>query len=185
MYIAGMDWHEICRKVHDEGLLTLSKGESLPFMVRAYDHNGSAAQRDLLLSNGLDDAARAVLRTTTRSIFSGIHLPAALVQSDARAVHGDKFAKYFGVSEKLSIREYEEEYSRILTEKFDGTVANLPQELWIDALVTCIKGPKIMPVNFMTFYEKNAKGKIEFEPAKEQPGAEINFLPDWWKNTIN
>jgi len=180
-----MDWREICRKVHDEGLLTLSKGESLPFMVRAYDHNGSAAQRDLLLSNGLDDAARLALRMTTQSVFSEIHLPAALVQSDAMAVDGAKFAKYFGLTEKLSIREYEKEYIRILTERFDGTMANLPRALWTDALVTSIKGPQIMPVNFMTFYEKNAKGKIEFGPTKENPAAEVNFVPDWWKNTIN
>ena len=180
-----MDWREICRKVHDEGIQTLSKGESLPFMVRAYDHNGCAAQRDLLLTNGIDDAGRAALRTMTREIFSEIHLPAALVQSDAMAVDGSKFAKYFGLAEKIPFKEYEKEYIRILAERFDGTVANLPRELWVDALVTSIKGPQIMPANFMTFYEKNAKGKIEFAPTEERPAAAVNFLPDWWKNTIN
>jgi len=141
--------------------------------------------KDLILLDGIDDAARAILKTMVPLTFSEMHLQAALMQSDARAVNGAKFSSYFGISWKIPKKEYIKKYNRILHEKFEGTVANLPQELWTDILITCIKGPLVMPISFVTYYKKSAEGKIEAEPIKEETQFVLDMLPDWWKDTIN
>jgi hypothetical protein len=180
-----MDWREICLKVHNEGLEKLSKSGSLPFLLRAYSHDGTPYMKDLVLQNGIDDASRTILKTVVPYTFSEIHLQVALMQSDARAVDGHKFARYFGISENILVKEYKKEYSRILHEKFEDSVVNLPSELWADILITCIKGPLVMPLSFITFYQKSAEGKIEFQPVKEETQFSLGMLPDWWKDTIN
>ena len=112
-------------------------------------------------------------------------MPAALYQSDTWQVDGSKFAAYFGLSATLSFEKYEEEYIRILDEKFEGTAANLPQELCVEGLFTGIKGPRIMPVNFVTPYSRDKDGVLEFKDTREVEGAFSNLLPDWWETTVN
>ena len=180
-----MDWREICLKIHNEGLEKLSKSGSIPFLLRPYSYDGTPILEDLVFSTGVNDATRTILRTMVPYTFSKIHLQAALMQSDARAVDGRKFAAYFGISKGISVEEYKKEYTRILHEKFEDTVANLPSELWADILITCIKGPLVMPISFVTYYKKSAEGKIEAEPVKEETQFALDMLPDWWEDTIN
>lgn len=154
-------------------------------MLRAYSSDGTPTIPDLVLPSGVDNVSRKILRTIVPITFAGISLPVALMQSDARAVDGHKFASYFGISEKISVEEYTAKYCRILHEKFEDTAANLPSELWADILITCIKGPLVMPLSFITYYQKSTEGKIEFQPAKEEAQFSLGLLPDWWKETIN
>jgi hypothetical protein len=180
-----MDWREICLKVHNEGLEKLSKRGSVPFLLRSYSYDGTPILEDLVIEAGINNAMRTVLSTVVPYTFSKIHLQVALMQSDARAVNREKFASYFGISRKIPNEEYVKEYTRILHEKFEDTVANLPSELWADILITCVKGPLVMPLSFITYYQKSTEGKIEFQPAKEEAQFSLGLLPDWWKETIN
>jgi hypothetical protein len=180
-----MDWREICLKVHNEGLQKLSKNGSIPFLLRAYSYSGTPILEDLVFPAGVNDATRMILKTMVPYTFSKVHLQVALMQSDARAVDGHKFASLFGISKEISVEEYEKEYTRILHEKFEDTVANLPSELWADILITCIKGPLVMPISFITYYQKSTEGKIELEPVKEEAQFSLGLLPDWWEETIN
>lgn len=180
-----MDWREECRKVHTEGLNKLARDGRLPFLLRPYSDAGVHFYRDLILQNGIGDPEREKLRTITVELFRRTALPAALIQSDTYQVDARKFSTHFGLSAELSPEEYQEEYLRILDEKFKGTAENLPQELWTDGIITCIKGPKILPINFITSYHKDEDGALEFEDTDELAGAVINLLPDWWETTIN
>lgn len=128
---------------------------------------------------------RELLRTHVSAMFHSVALPAALYQSNTWQVDGSKFAAYFGLSATLSFEKYEEEYIRILDEKFEGTAANLPQELWVEGLFTGIKGPRIMPVSFVTPYSRDKDGVLEFKDTREVENAVSSLLPDWWKTTVN
>jgi len=138
-----------------------------------------------VLQNGVDEPIRELLRTNVTALFRRVMLPAVLIQSDTWQVDGSKFATFFGLSETISFEEYEKEYIRILNEKFEGTAANLPQELMTEGIVTSIKGPKIMPISFLTPYERDKEGALEFKETKEIEGASISLLPDWWNVPVN
>jgi hypothetical protein len=184
VYIAGMDWQAECRRIHDEGLLKLNRDGCLPFLLRLYDDNGRALGEDLILQDGLDDITRKRLLVYVLEMFPKIHLPAALVQSDTRAVNGVKFRKYFGLPAVMPHEEFQKIYGRILTERFDGTAANLPQEVWNDMLFTTLKGPQILPINYSTFYTKDATGQIKAVDTVGMTELANYFLPDWWNTTI-
>jgi hypothetical protein len=180
-----MDWREECRRVHDEGLQKLVQDGCIPFRLRPYNNAGKSPLHDLIFEDGIGDGGRQALKSIAILTFSKIHLPAALIQSDAMMVDMPKFIKYFGLSSDLSPFAVQDEYSRILAERFDGTAENLPQELWTDIIFTYIKGPQIMATGFQTAYQKDAEGRVKFKLTGEVPEALSNILPDWWENTIN
>jgi len=163
----------------------LAQNGRIPFLLKLYDSSGVNLGRDLVLQNGVDDAIRELLRTDVFAMFRQAVLPAALIQSDTWQVDGRKFAVHFGLSAALSPEEYEKEYTRILKEKFEGTAANLPQEMMTEGLWTHVKGPKILPVSFITPYSKDKDGALEFQDTLEMAGGSNSLLPDWWKTVVN
>lgn len=180
-----MDWQEECRRVHIEGMGNLVQDGRIPFLLRVYNAAGAQLHHDLILPNGVDDTIRELLRTKVYTMFRATALPAALIQSDSWAVDGRKFAARFGLNEMLSPEEYEEEYSRVMNDQFDGTAENLPQELRKETIFTYIKGPMIPPVCFMTPYSKDTNGALEFQETTMVAGGSSSLLPDWWDETIN
>jgi len=171
-----MDWKEECRRVHIAGMATLALDGRIPFLLKVYDASGVSHKSDLVLENGVDDSIRELLRASAAVMFHKIALPAALIQSDTWQVDGHKFAAFFGLSETLPLDEYEKEYIRILNEKFKGTAANLPPELMTEGIATCIKGPKIMPVSFITPYSRDKDGALEFKDTMELGGGPLQPL---------
>lgn len=180
-----MDWREECRRVHAEGLNKLAKDGYLPFLLRPYNGSETHILKDMILRNGVDDYVREKLRTVVVEFFRRFSLPAVLIQSDTYQVDGYKFRQYFGLPENLPPDRFQEEYGRILDEKFEGTAEKLPQELWIDGIITCIKGPMVLPISFATSYHKDNDGALKFDETNELEGGYVNLLPDWWEASIN
>jgi hypothetical protein len=188
-YIAGMDWNEECRRVHREGLEARAKmpyeNAGLPFRLRPYDETGEHPDKDLVFQQGVDDARRALLRILVVPVFRKVGTPAVLVQADARIGKMPEIAGHFGWPADLGFEEYEKRYSRILKEQYDGTIANMPPHLWVDAIFTTIKGPKIIPFIISTPYHAGEHGEVVYEEAMETSGVVSPLLPDWWESPVN
>jgi hypothetical protein len=180
-----MNWKEECRRVHLEGMNALAREGSMPFRFRVYNADGVAADPDLVVPEGVDGKVYDFLRTKVFLLFQHFQAPAALMQMDTWQVNGNKFAVHFGLSMPCDSAEYKKEYSRILNEKFKGTAANLPPELITEGMITTIKGPKIMPVSFITQYSRKEDDTLEFRDIKELEKDLNPLLPDWWETVIN
>jgi hypothetical protein len=182
-----MDWQDVVRETHRLGLEERAKqpfeGGGIPFRLRPY-MNPETHGGDLEWKEGLDDTRRRVLQGIV-ILFRVTKLRAALVQSDVMMVDSPAFMAYFGLSTKLIAQQYQEEYLHILNERFDGTVANLPRELWQDCIVTAIKGPKVAPFMLCTPYHGGGDGEVVYEESVETDGGEWGVLPDWWDETVN
>ena len=183
--IAGMNWHDECTKVHNEGLASLLRHGRIPFLLRPYDELGGHPLPDMISTDGIDDFMRWVLRTKAVAVFRRWELCAALMQSDTMQVDGHKFAQHFGLSRTLSPEEYQQEYLRILDKDFAGSVANMPRDLWQDAIATSIKGPKIPVIFLRTIYHKDTAGKVVLEDTERYSHGFMNIIPDWWEPVKN
>ena len=180
-----MDWKEECRRVHLEGMNALAREGRMPFRFRVYNADGVAADPDLVVPEGVDDKVRDFFCTKVFPLFQRFQAPAGLMQMDTWQVDANKFAVHFGLSMPCDSAEFVKEYFRILNEKFNGTAANLPPELMIEGMITTIKGPKIMPVSFITQYSRKEDGTLEFRDTKELEEDLNTLLPDWWETVVN
>jgi len=170
--------------VHWEGLATLKRDRHLSFLLRPYENKGERHRRDLVLKDGLSDDARAMLRTVVAATFRMFPPAAVLTQADGMELRSENFCVYFGIQAALAPEKFYEEYNRILNERFDGTMANLPAQLWCETVVTAIKGPKTEPTLIHTVYRRTPDGEIELGATEERYTAFESVLPDWWEETV-
>jgi hypothetical protein len=181
-----MNWEEECRREHQLGLEKRAKMPyadcGIPFLLRPYMTPEKHAD-DLVLRGGLSDVARELLFFAVRAFRAG-NLPAALIQSDARQLKMHEFCTYFGLPKDMSIEDSVEQTNRILRERFDGSIGNLPSEVWSDCIITVVKGPKILPFLVCTAYHGGTNGEVVFEETMENDTGEFNVLPDWWDTMI-
>jgi hypothetical protein len=179
-------WYETADRVHKLGMNFRAKmpfaSEEMSFLLRVYLSPTSHLQ-DMVLTGGLSPAARRAMPGVAE-ILRAFNAPAALVQSDSRQLDVNKFAAYFKLAAKLTAREVLEEYHRVLNEHYEGTMANLPRELWYDALTTVIKGPKMMPLLIKTAYHGDKDGNVEWEETLGHGGLTDFLLPDWWDEAV-
>lgn len=179
-------WYETADRVHKLGMNFRAKmsfaAEGMPLLLRVY-LSPTNHLRDMILPGGMSTEARRAMPGIAE-ILRAFNAPAALVQSDSRQLDVNKFAAYFKLAAKLTAREVLEEYQRVLNEHYEGTMANLPRELWYDALATVIKGPKMMPLLIRTPYHGDANGNVEWEETLETGGLTDFLLPDWWDEAV-
>ncbi len=182
-----MDWQEVVREAHREGMEARARqpfeNGGIPFRLRPYatpEHHG----RDLELEGGVSDLTRhELLRVVV--VFRKVKMPAALIQSDARQANMSDIAVLFGMQAGLGIEEMGREYLRILKDRFDGTMENLPPEVWKDTIITAIKGPRVLPFAICTPYHVGERGEVVYEETIERSGGVWGMLPDWWEETVN
>jgi hypothetical protein len=180
-------WHDECRKTHRAGVEKRTaqpyEGGTIPFLLRPYTSPDNPVT-ELILEGGLGSMERENMYLV-RHIFKECAMPAALVQADSMAVSGQKFCEYFGLQFVEQTGKYLKEYTRILNEQFGGSMANLPRSLWRDVILTHIKGPCLLPLGIMTFYEKGKNGEVVLCETRENSAGEFNVLPDWWEQKVH
>jgi hypothetical protein len=134
----------------------------------------------VMAPEGLSPALRPRIKAIS-ILLRAIQAPAAIFQSDTRQVNMDKFLDYFRLG-GLKVSAAKQVYSRILTEQFGGSVANMPRALWYDAIITCLRGPKLPVLGLSTVYRGGPDNTCVFEPTRER-GVLVNVLPEWWDTT--
>jgi hypothetical protein len=112
---------------------------------------------------------------------------AIILISDVRWTQSNEVQDFLGIKpvEEIGHQEWQKQYRRILTAKFDGQLKNLPRRCWHEAIVVVMKGPEFkgkIPMR-MARYERGHGDTIHWLPQlkdEEYGAAEFNLLPDWW-----
>jgi hypothetical protein len=109
---------------------------------------------------------------------------AIVMISDTRFVGSDKFGSYFHMPpiKEIGISAWQKEYKTILNGIYGGLIKNLPRELWTEAVITVIKGPRIPCQSRMAPYVEGPNDSIKFIDCEDLPkdSARFDLLPDWW-----
>ncbi len=110
--------------------------------------------------------------------------PAVLLITDARWAQSDKLIPALGlpvIDGQESLDKFQEEYHRILKEKYDGQIKNLPRECWSEAVLVVAKGPDLKPIARLAPYEEGPGDSIRWLPEDLPEGIqEWPMLEDWW-----
>jgi hypothetical protein len=124
---------------------------------------------------------RAVAETA-RKLFA----QAIVVASDTRWVESDTFCEHFKIepmrsAARADVEEFQQRYYAILREH-DGQIKNLPRQLWKEAVMVSIKGPRCGTHAMMAPYDRGPNDKVHFLPREEglEHRYQMNLIPEWW-----
>jgi hypothetical protein len=182
-----MKWDEVCRKVHDAGLterikMGLAYHSGIPVRLRMFDE--ACKQVSMWESkSGLDEQARIDLRLLM-GLMPTLNPTAVAFQTDTWMCRSKEFAERFDLND-LPPEKFMDEYSRILNEKYEGHLANVPADLRSDAIVTMLKGPQIKQISLFTLYHNENDGVVMEETQSAGEAMHMSVMPDWWPVTIN
>jgi hypothetical protein len=114
-----------------------------------------------------------------------VKAPAVLMVSETRWAHSDKLIPLLGLSpitDHASAEKFEDDYVRILREKYNGELKNLPRECWSEAVVVVAKGPELPVVTRFAPYEEGPGDSIRWLPEDvlTDKAEQWPMLPDWW-----
>jgi hypothetical protein len=112
---------------------------------------------------------------------------AIMLASDTRWVLFEPFNNYFHVEpprsmERAETDAYQQRYLAILREH-DGQVKNLPRQLWSEAVMVAIKGPRCGTHHIMAPYDRGPNDTVHYlPPERDQDNArtQMNLIPEWW-----
>jgi hypothetical protein len=109
---------------------------------------------------------------------------AVVMISDTRWTKSDKFGEYFHLPpiSEIGLKKFQQEYHTILKGIYGGSIKNLPRELWTEAILTVIKGPRIPCQSRMAAYMEGPNDSIQFIETEQMQHDKtmFNLLPDWW-----
>lgn len=176
-----MDWGSVCKRWHNVGLETLKKHGKCPFLLQVYPETSSECTV-WMEPQGLDDRGRDLLRIQ-HGLFRKVNPAAVLLSSDTWQA-SDKFFTHFGLLD-LPFDERNKRYLEILDRDFKGSLANVPDKLKGEALVTSIKGPRFHPLGAATLYHRE-KDKVVVDRTldSERYYGVVNLVPDWWESVL-
>lgn len=106
--------------------------------------------------------------------------------SDTRWTESDVFADYFKIPnvKDLGVEEYSKIYNQILHKPpYNGEVKNLPRQLWNEAIVIAMKGPRMKMQTRFARYVEGPRDTIQWllpVPGMEYKETQFNLVPDWW-----
>jgi hypothetical protein len=111
---------------------------------------------------------------------------AIVLVSDTRWVMSDVFCAHFKIEGPDGSREgfkaYQKRYLDILREH-GGQMKNLPRQLWNEAVMVAIKGPRCGTDTLMAPYTQGPGDKVLYLPPKER-GEDyrhhLKLIPEWW-----
>jgi hypothetical protein len=111
---------------------------------------------------------------------------AVVLITDTRWTNTNEVDQFLGLPPvtEIGVEAWGKRYSRILTEKYDGQIKNLPRQYWHEAIVIVMKGPEFkgkIPMRFAE-YERGPNDSIHWVKSVgvETGAAHFNLLPDWW-----
>jgi hypothetical protein len=118
---------------------------------------------------------------TARDMFC----QAVALISDSRWVEEANAVKVLGIPsrEEVGMDKYLENYRRVITERYGGYLGNAPKELFTEAIMIAMKGPRMNgPQVVSAPYDKGPNDSIHWLPALTVSRMTHHFdlLPDWW-----
>jgi hypothetical protein len=121
---------------------------------------------------------------TARKMFA----QAIMLASDTRWVLFEPFNNYFHVDpprsmERADVEAYQRRYLVILREH-GGQVKHLPRQLWSEAVMVAIKGPRCGTHSIMAPYDQGPNDTVHYlsaEILKRDRREQMNLIPEWWQ----
>lgn len=111
---------------------------------------------------------------------------AVVLITDVRWVAHTKAEKMLGLPslEEIGLEKWGELYKREVMKRYDGYLGNAPPELYEEAIIVVMKGPRLNQIPMRTAqYEKGPNDSIHWVPRKKsetQGASHFDLLPDWW-----
>jgi hypothetical protein len=110
---------------------------------------------------------------------------AVVLITDVRWVSNEKAEKMLGLPplKEIGLEKWGELYKREVTKRYKGYLGNAPPELYNEAIMVIMKGPRLKGVPTRTAqYEKGPNDSIRWLPKIDVEGetTHFNLLPDWW-----
>lgn len=126
----------------------------------------------------------AKMRAVSR-VAQEMFCQAIVLITDVRWVSNEKAEKFLGLPklEEVGLDKWGDLYKREITKRYKGYVGNAPAELYSEAIMVIMKGPRLKGVPTRTAqYEKGPNDSIRWLPKADVVGETMRFnlLPDWW-----
>lgn len=122
---------------------------------------------------------KAVSKTARDTFCSAV-----VMITDTRWTKSDEFGEYFHLPpvKEIGFEAWRKEYHTILNGIYGGLIKNLPRQLWTEAILTIMKGPRIKCQSRMASYIEGPNDSIQFIETDQlnQDTTQFNLLPDWW-----
>lgn len=109
---------------------------------------------------------------------------ALMMSHDARWLDVRRFQEYFDLPSyegdpQTLLEKSQADYHRVI-KLFHGEMANLPRELWTEAVIVSLKTPQKLYSRF-TRYKAGAYGKVRWvEEEQHYDHVEDSLIPDFW-----
>ena len=110
---------------------------------------------------------------------------AVILISDVRWVETEKAEKLLGLPPlaEVGLEKWGEMYKREITTRYKGYLGNAPAELYTEAIIAVMKGPRLNQIPMRAApYQKGDRDSIHWLPSKNTTYGPLHFnlLPDWW-----
>jgi hypothetical protein len=172
-------------KAKDERMkIPYSQEEGFPQCVLAIGPNFEAASFPAMWRNEQEKYhVMRVVSDVAKDTFSR----AVVLVTDTRWTTNEEVQDFLGIKSisEIGLEAWQKQYRRILTEKYDGQVKNLPRQYWHEAIVVIMKGPELkgkIPMR-IALYERGENDAIRWllpKKGTEYGASHFNLLPDWW-----
>lgn len=183
-----MNWLAECRKWHKKGVEQRAEMayDSQGIPLRIFIHSEENPEGVLLESQDGFSPEFAKRLQLLNAVMRVVKPAAVLIQTDGWFGRMDKVAERCGLPISASADVMYKAFNKLVNEEYDGTMANMPEELRAEGILTVIKGPKFPQISIITFYHGDGDKVVLEEEMEESKGLGIlNVIPDWWKPIVN
>lgn len=132
-----------------------------------------------------DESEKYTKMRAVSQVAQEMFCQAVILITDVRWVESVKASKLLGLPqlEEVGLEKWQKLYRREITKRYEGYLGNAPAELYSEAVMAVMKGPKLkgIPTRFAV-YEKGENDSIRWLPKKKvsESTMSFNLLPDWW-----
>jgi hypothetical protein len=134
-----------------------------------------------------DEQQKYAMMRAAAEMARQLFAQAIVLASDVRWVRSDAFSEHFKIEPPTSltrenVETYQKKYLAILREH-GGQVKHLPRQLWKEAVMIAIKGPRCGTHALMAPYDQGPNDTVHFLPCEKNPEDhryQMNLIPEWW-----
>lgn len=126
---------------------------------------------------------KAVLMKALSCAAREMGVLAIVLVNDTYHCNSKKLAERYGLDPKMPYEEFKKVYVDILDTQFNGSLANVPDDLKSDALIIAMKGPIVQQRVFFLPYHEGVGDSIRWDEEEPEHEGEILMLDDWWTKT--
>jgi hypothetical protein len=108
---------------------------------------------------------------------------AIVLASDSRWIKAETFCEHYKINPPRTHEEvaaYQQQYLAILREH-DGQMKNLPRQLWQEAVIVALKGPRCGTHTILAPYDRGPNDTVHYLSTENDfARTEMNLIPEWW-----